>query len=318
MEPKKPNSNNRQKLPAEWKVVTIVVIALAFTELLLSRTEKSLSKDVAHLASFDSIIHRLSSSPPDVKRILFVGNSLVREGIRPDAIAESVPKERMSPFAIERIHPDNTALSEWYYAIDRFVLEPHRKIDAIVIGFQGGHLRDAPSRHLERLRRYYCGRNQTLSLLTYDINSFEGLAYFTINGSSSAICNRDRVERKVLSELIPNYQEGIQQLNRNQPKLKVSESEVSYRRLRDLIHRLQSQQIAVVLAEIPVPEPIPIDQELRSLAAEFSVQLIDCQALAPLPIGSYPDGLHMNSEAADLYSRYLASQLNWERLNQPR
>jgi hypothetical protein len=305
-----PNGPTRPS--GEWRVLVVVAIVLGITELTMARLETSLSRDCVHLKNMPSIAQRLShNADANSTRVLFVGNSLVREGILPEVLQQAVSDELQRACTVERIHPDNTALAEWFYAIDRFVLEQGNYPDLILIGFQGSHLRDAPSRHAARLHRYYCGWGQVDSLARYDLHHFESWCHFEIDGSFAALANRERVERKVLDKWIPHYRTGIQTLNGWQNHVQSQQSQPTYDRLRELVERVRNKDIPLILVEMPVAKPEPLDSELISLCNELSVTLVDFHDLPALPEGSFPDGLHMNRAAAEIVSRSLATKLNW-------
>ena len=279
--------------------------------------ESRLSLDIVHLQEFDKTVARLESQRDEnTRRILVVGNSLVREGIQAETLGNAAMKQLAGPVVVERIHPDNTAFAEWYYAIDRFGLSSHRaKLDAIVIVFQGPHLRDEGSRHIHELGRYYCGPNQLADLATFDLLSLEQWLQYGFNSLSSSLSNHERVERRALDGLIPNYRSGIQELNRrSQGEMHRTQKAASYRRLSGLMHKLQSRKMTVVLAEIPIENPSSIDPELEQLASENNILLVKASQFAPFAKEDFSDGLHMNAIAAQRYSQELGKTIDWREL----
>lgn len=315
-------NSSKSTLPFAWlsneaKVLGFVLGSLLASESAIRSMESRLSLDIVHLQGFDKTVARLvSQRDENTCKVLFVGNSLLREGIQVEALRNAATKQLGGPVVVERIHPDNTAFAEWYYAIDRYVLTSHRPVpDAIVIVFQGVHLRDAASRHINELGRYYCGPNQLADLATFDLLSLEQWLQYCICSLSCSLSNHERVERRVLERVIPNYRSGIQELNRRgQCEVSRTEKPASYLRLSNMIHVLQSRQIGVVLVEIPIQDSSSIDPELEKLASENNVLLVKTSHVSLYTRDDFTDGLHMNAVAAERYSQELGKIIDWPSL----
>lgn len=300
----------------EVKVVLLVLAGLGLLEVGMRGIEARLSKDVAHLRAFPEIAESLEdeTAPTDLK-VLFLGNSLTRHGVAPEVFREEVGSQGVA-IATACVHPDNTALADWYYAYLNFFEREDRLPDVLIIGFEGGHLRDAPTRHPNRLARYYdCRTDNRDDLVRFDLPTFEDRAAFLLAGHSAMYSNRDRIERRVLDLLIPGYRDGIQQLNHYQ----VSETErraptPQYDRLRKLIEHTKRAGVDLILAAMPIADPYQLDAELLEVVAETGTRLIDCRNVPGMVPDMFPDGIHMTAEASQIYSSYLAHQLPWRTL----
>jgi hypothetical protein len=122
------------------------------------------------------------------------------------------------------------------------------------------------------------------------------------------------VERRALNGLIPNYSDGIQELNRRSQRQNPTKELVSYHRLSKLIRLLQTRQIETVLVEIPIQDPTPLDPELEQLAIEKDILLVRASQVSALTQDDFTDGLHMNAVAAERYSRELATVIDWRKI----
>ncbi len=72
----------------------------------------------------------------------------------------------------------------------------------------------------------------------------------------------------------------------------------------------------MVLVEIPIENPIPIDPELEKLLTEKQVLLVKASQLSRLTQNDFTDGMHMNAIAAGRYSQELAKTIKWRVLFQ--
>jgi len=297
----------------EARVVACVLAAVVAGEAGMRLYGDRLSKDIRHLEEFDEIAARIAApAQAGETRVLFLGNSLTRFGVDPEEFARAAAETGLGPVRVERMMPDNTALADWSYAYRAFLAGQDRRPDLLVIGFQGGHLRDARSHHPERLARYYARWEDLPELFQNDLPTFEARAGFGAAGASALLCNRDRIESRVLDRLIPGYQDNIQILNRRVQGTPSSQPAApsTYLRLQALLETARAQGVQVVLAAMPIPDPYEIDPELPGLAQQHGAALVDCRRVPGIAVEMFPDGLHMNADASRLYTRFLAEQLD--------
>lgn len=296
------------KRGSERLVIVSVISLFLMLEACFRFGGEYLSKDITHLQSFESISQQLAQfNPKQGTRLLFLGNSLTRHGIDQEAFARVVEQEFGQKIQCVKMNPDNTALADWFYAYRTYFSNPGVKPDLVIIGFEGIHLRDAPSNHPDRLAQYYCTWADYPQLFKYDLNNFEERVHFSLCKVSAAFGNRDRIQKRALDLLIPDYRAGIEQLNhrRNQhatPPL----SSPGYERLEELISIASKQGTQIVLAAMPVPEAYEFDPELLELVENSSAILFDCRTVPGITDPMFFDGLHMDEQAASLYSTTLA------------
>ncbi len=294
---------------SETRVVLCLLALLGAGEAGMRLYEGRLSKDVRHLETFEELAARISAPPQAGEtRVLFLGNSLTRYGVDVAEFTREVAVSGRELVRVERLMPDNTAVADWYYAYRSYFADCDRAPDVLVIGFAGGHLNDAPSRHPERLARYYCRLSHLPELCRRDLLTVDARTGFALAGLSSLLCNRDRIESRALDLLIPGYQAGVQELNRRLTRRTAAPTRTppTFHRLRQLLTLARGEGVEVLLAAMPVPQPYELAPELRQLADELGVRLIDCRRVPGVLPEMFPDGLHMDASAARLYTRFLA------------
>lgn len=295
----------------EAKVVATLALVLLASEAGMRLIEHRLSKDVAHLQSLSGIVDGLQpESAGNGLRVLFLGNSLTRYGVLPEEFRREAAIRPGEELRIVKMTPDNTAVADWSYAYRNFIRTAEHKPDLLVIGFEGDHLRDAPSKHTNRLGRYYCDWSDLPELCRYDLPTFEDRARYVAEANSALLSNRDRIERRVLDLVIPGYRDGIQELNnRRKTERRATAPPPTYERLRSLLADARQDGVTVVIAAMPVRTPYELDTALLATLDEGQARLIDCRDVPGIVPEMFPDGIHMNETAAVTYSRYLARQL---------
>ncbi len=314
-EPTRPTG--RRGFAGELRVVLMVLAMFAVYELSFRLAGDRLSKDIAHLQSFGEIAANLNGqTQPGETRVLFLGNSLTRYGVDAELFEQVLREQFGEAVRASKMNPDNTALADWFYAYRTYFSRTQQLPEVMIIGFEGGHLRDAASNHPDRLARYYCTWEDCPDLQRRDVQGFEASAGYVLSSLSAAFGNRDRLQRRVLDLLIPSYRPGMDELNRrmNQQRTPAMPSppdanpEPSYSRLLELIALAERDGVQVILAAMPVPEAYEFDTGLLEVVHSTSARLVDCRTVPGITRPMFFDGLHMDEQAQHLYTRALATQ----------
>ncbi|WP_013627266.1 hypothetical protein [Rubinisphaera brasiliensis] len=307
------NPHEKVRRPSEWFVVAMVVFVFLGMELMFRVGGDRLSKDIAHLRSFPDIASEVAAmNPEDGTRVLFLGNSLTRYGVDPQLYAEVCGNLFDSQVQAAKLNPDNTALADWFYAYRTHFSRADIHPDVVVVGFEGGHLRDAPSSHPARLAQYYTTYADWADLQRSEVNGFEDSASFLLSRYSAAYGNRDRIQRRVLDSVIPDYREGMDELNASlvaQTKEQiVEETGPGYQRLLEFIAQAEQDGVQVILAAMPVPQAYEFDAGLLEVVDSTSAVLVDCRNVPGMTEDMFFDGLHMDERGQKLYSQTLAER----------
>ncbi len=294
------------------KVIGSLALLLLSLEVATRTYEDRLSKDVGHLEHFAQIAAELAQSQEqDALHVLFLGNSMTRFGVDGGVFETTLEQQSQIPVQWVKVNPDNTAIADWYYAYRNFFEQPERRPDVIIIGFEGGHLRDAPSHHPNRLARFYCGPQDWVDLTHYDLPNFESRIDFLACQQSALWANRDRVQRRVLDSCIPGYRTAAQDINVSQvTSAAVSQArQPGYERLEEFLNMVQRDEVHIVFAAMPLRDEYELDPELLTVLRKHQTPWIDCRHVSGVTREMFPDGVHMTPAAAQLYSTYLARQM---------
>ncbi|TWT59395.1 hypothetical protein [Rubinisphaera italica] len=313
-------TKRRRMIRAEWGVLLIVLVTFLALESVFRFRGEILSKDIAHLNSFEQISRELAeAAQPNELRTLFLGNSLTRYGIDQELFTQIVADDYDLTVKTVKMNPDNTALADWFYAYQTYFKKAGRPPEVMIVGFEGNHLRDAPSNHLDRLAYYYGAGNDPEDLGRFDLKTLEQKISFQLCRVSAAMANRDRLQRRVLDQVIPQYREGMDQLN---GRLQIATSaspkvQVSYERLLKFIALAEQDDVQVILVAMPVPEYYEFDSALLEVVSSTSAQLIDCRLIPGLTNEMFFDGLHMDEQASRIYTTALAEKIGLDLKSMP-
>ncbi|MEZ5942850.1 MAG: hypothetical protein R3C18_15770 [Planctomycetaceae bacterium] len=315
----------------ELKVLGALVVMLLVVEGVLQLGESRLSIDIQHMKSFGQIAQQLqsqdeaaslaaerqnASTVQSASQILFLGNSMTRYGLDQESFERECSLTTGITPEVIALHPDNSRISEWYYLYRNFVAEQNRSPDILVVGFAMNQLCDAPSKTPDRIARYYgVGIDDLDTLSNEDLSNVEGWSDFVCSRYSATYATRQRVERRILSAIIPSYKESSNLINnQSAPKeLQGDNVELTYRRLQDFLDMASEGGTQVVLVALPTQEGYDLDSGLVDVC-RGKVTLIDARTIPGVSPDMIPDGLHLTPEGATRYSTFLADWLPVQQL----
>lgn len=304
-----------RSLATELKVIATVVAVVLVAECGLRAVEDSVSEDVRHLKSLRTASQRMvDASQNGELKVLFLGNSITAASIDADVITSRLRADAGISCSVTKVVPDNTRLADWAIAFDEFFLRNKQLPDVVVMGFRDADLRDEPSRHPDRLGRYYCdladwGRLANNS----ELQRFTSHVEFLMGNQSVLFANRKRLRTGLLSRLLPGFVAASRAVNRG---TMASDKTVSrpngreenrYQRLLQFHRLLASNDVKLVLLAIPTPTEYALENQLLTVVKSAEIDLLDLRNAAGLEPEMFPDGLHMGHSASAVFSVALAT-----------
>jgi lysophospholipase L1-like esterase len=321
------NPSAVQRVPAtssglrrEWQVLAFVAVTLLSVECGMRVLESRLSKDLLDIRSFPEIAATLSDPlHADDQRILFLGNSLTRDGVDVEAVTGEMTRLLTdSGVFVRKAMADGTGLAEWFYAFRNQFAKTGHTPDIVVLGFEGsggGHIGDARTFDPSALGYLFSEFSDIPDVMQHELPESGEHCDFLLGSVSSAYANRKRVQRRVLDAIIPGYRDMSMWINAaivsRQPRPSTKPVAPTFTRLARFIDLAEAHGVQVVLVAIPVPVPVryEIPAELTAFSETRSISLIDARHLKGIDDTMFPDGLHMNAVAAKRFSRHVASEL---------
>ncbi len=303
------NEADERTLATELKVIAAVLCVLLCAEVAIRTVEDSLSADIRQLKAMPKVPQTMSdSSQPSAVKVLFLGNSITGAGIDADVVCHGLAESTGRSFSVTKVVPDNTRLADWVTAFEQFFVKQDRLPDVVVIGFRSDDLRDQPSRHPARLGRYYGGLGSWSAMGPENLPDFQSNVEFLAGSQSVLFANRKRIRTGVLARAIPGFVNASRAVNRGRIDGTTVQKEGSttevprYERLRDFVRRLVSKKVKVVLLAMHTPSGYEIEEHLHAFSRSESVPLVDMRNIADLHPSNFPDGLHMDGQAARVFS----------------
>ena len=295
----------------EIKVICLVLFVLLGYEFIIRTQEGALSLDIKHIRQIPAISSSLVRG--EGLRVLFLGNSLTRNGVDAAVLEKELRAQGVGPLHIERVFPDETTIGDWYYLFkDKFVDAGHLP-NVLIVSFAETHLQDNQAIKPDRLARYFTSADDIPEIFANDVRDFDSRSDFLLSDLSSSFANRTRVRTRLLDLLIPYYRDSAPRLNQTLQTTKSEKAESvqhTYHRLERLMAMAQKHGVRIIFVAMPQRENFyPIDPRLRNTIETAGMDFLDCRAVEGLGRESYIDSMHLNSIGGAIYSHYLAQQL---------
>ena len=293
---------------AELKVVTVLLLVLAGCEVMMRFGEQFLSRDVQHIKQIPAISQTLADSKGE--RILFIGNSLVRAGINPDAIEEELKAQGVAPVHIERVFPDSTSLPDWYRLFKHYFVGTSHLPEALVLCFSDIALQDSSGTDPSRLGHYYSSPGELPEIFDQDLRDFNRSAEFILSSLSYSFANRMRVRTRALDLIVPDYRNSAQRINRDMKREQFAKTtSKSYQRLSRLLATAKQDGVRVVVVAMPQPIVYALDPQIKTVVESAGMTFLDCRVVNGISSASFVDEMHLGPGGALTYSHFLGSQL---------
>lgn len=293
----------------ELRVIACVLAFLGLVEVAMRGLEDRLSIDIAHIRAGGEIADRIGrDGKPGV---LLLGNSLTRDGIKPAVVERAAGPEAR----VEAYHPDGSSVIEWAFAYRKYFLHPGKSPDFLIVGAGRSHLFDSEPRS-ERFGAYFCGRRDLAGYFRRHVRDLDDAAGFILARASVAYANRERVQPRLLSMLVPHYQETLRLLATRRPAADGAPQALpGHHYLAELLEDARAGGTRVAVVAIPMPDPYPLPEETRRVIEEAGAKLIDARELEGIHPGNFPDGYHLDDAGAELLTRHVIDGLGpgwWE------
>ena len=294
---------------SELKVVALVLVVLLGCEAIIRSRENTLSLDLKHINQIPVISQSLAAA--DGRKILFLGNSLTRNGVDPDVLSSKFAEQGLSNTHFAKVFPDGTGMTAWYYVFNHYFVVPNRVPDVVVIGFAGAVLQDSHRVDVGELGRYFTSDRDIPYVFGSDLKTFDERTEFIASRISAAFSNRNRVRLRALDFLIPNYRESERWLNRGlQARSQTKQrTQATYNKLKEFLSLSQSHNAEVIFVAMPQREPYSVDPELQKLISVNPATFIDLRNVDGLKGTDYLDEMHLNDRGAETFSTQLAQRL---------
>jgi hypothetical protein len=295
---------------SEARVLLLVALVLSAGEIALRLVVERASIDVQRQRAFPVVAASLRSNRSGT--VMFLGNSLTDRGVNLDTVTQSFRARGYVNIRAFKVHPDDSGLLDWYYTFKRFFLETGSPPDFVVVGYAGTQLDDTSPFHPERIARY-SGLRYVKELFLNDLPNAGARIDYLVATTSVSIAEGGRARTAVLDALIPGYRSTAQLINAATRKQAASAIESTrgktLGRLARFLAACREAQVIPVVVAMPVPYSYPVNPDVAAMVQASGGAFFDLRSISGLAVTDFPDGYHMDSRGAVIYSRELTQRL---------
>ena len=302
-------------------MLAVVALVLIACEVALRQVEVSLSTDLEHIDDFPRIVKRLHDDPRP--SVLFLGNSLTGCGADVPAFRDEWTRLGRDDVC-DKVSPDGTALSDWYYIYKTFLAEADQVPDVVIIGFSRRHLHDDLPVSPKRLGRHFCKISHTTELFEHDLLDIESRGNFLFSWASTVYGNQPQIKKRALDMVIPNYRQGSRTINdwvglgMDKAKKAAAKKDgkkppkVTCRRLERLLGLMKETGTRGVFVAMPRPNKWEVKKVVKKTILDAGMTFVDFRGIEDvegLTAKHFADKIHLTPSGAKIYSRALAREL---------
>lgn len=293
---------------AERKVLLVPLAVLVVCEFVLRFSVTAWSADAAEMRRVIAVQTAIRSHMQPT--VLFLGNSLTREGVRVDALTGAGGVSGGSAARTFKISLDDTTVIDWYYLFERYFYKSRTTPDVLILNYAGRQLDDSSAVQTNRLA-LSVGWTALTELFENDVRQLGGRADYALSVAWYSFAYRDRIRNRVLGEIVPAYRETAARVNAGL-RNRAGDDRPTYKRLRRLLHLCHVSDTLLVIVAICTPRPEQLDPELVRVVHRDGGIVVDLRKVEGLAEGDYADGYHLNAHGAVIYSQALARRLRAE------
>ncbi len=296
----------------ELKIFGLLIAILLGAELVVRVSEPALSLDIKHIRDIPEIAELLSASKS--KRILFLGNSLTRQGVDIDIFTESAKAGKPEEISVAKVFPDDTTIADWYYVFKRFFVKPQRLPDTLILGFYGSNLEDPRNIKTSALAHNFTDWDDLPEIYEHDVKDFESRADFIFSKISYCHANRERIGKRILDILIPNYRDSVYQIGKYSKGKEQGgpQRAATYESLVRFLEIARLNNVKIMIVAMPVKNKYKTDDDVIDLLRRSGIKFLDASNLERIAPDMFLDEIHLNERGAAVYSKYIGENLSHE------
>ena len=273
-------------------------MTLVMFEIFLGYFEKKLSKDVLHEQEIGQIFKSKNT-------IIFLGNSLTREGINQSLFNKSMIDIYGEDFNIGYVYPDDTSIIEWYYIIKSY-MDNDLLPKYLFINFAANQLLspDIKFEEIQRIAGFINFTQITSVIIDEDLNIGQSMDLILCK-VSKLYKHRERIQRRILDN-IPNYRLTTRKYNEILKKHYPENVVHEYKYLKNILTLFSLNDSKVIFCSLPIESYYSLDKTCFTLIENSKNSiLLDLQNIDLYDDSHFSDGLHLNSTGSKILTETL-------------
>ncbi len=289
-------------------LVVFVGLEIVTHEVLLPR-----SRDFARFLSYPRRAEELVHA--DGRRIAFIGNSATQRGLDPRQFVAGLPNRAGRPVHVDLFVADGAEINTWHYLMKQAFWRRDLNPDWFVITFFGNALEDGNPFEIGRLALFFTERDDWPDLFALDLPSNGERAEFLLSSGWATFAARDRIRKRVLAAVVPDYKDFAEDLHAQRPRAVAPPACAAHMPAAGCFlaaaraHRNRICFVAFPTRPLGVQPVYEINPEVPRLIHEAGMALLDLRSVPGLTAEHYEDDYHLTLAGAAIYTRHFTQSI---------
>jgi hypothetical protein len=246
-------------------------------------------------------------TPDGRPTVLFVGNSLLIEGVQLESLRDSLA----SQYAVSRLGIEQTHYLDWYFGLRRLLQEGSHP-SVIVLSLATDQLASRFTLDESFAHRQMSARDFPLAVREINLDKTTATNYLFAHWSNW-LADKGFIRQDVLILLVPHFRDLAARIADHGPHIHDPAIllAMAQRRLPELHDLAQTYGVKIVLLVPPTLRP-DHSQEIQELGEKVGVPVWVLSPPGEFSRDLYLDGFHLNSQGSGIFTARLADQIRRE------
>ncbi len=302
--------------PLLIRLALVLLVVFAGLEVVMREVLFPRSRDFVRFASYPERAEALVRR--NGLRLAFIGNSATQRGLAPDQFVAELPNPAQRPVHVDVFVADGSQINTWHYMIKQSFWRRDLNPDWFIVTFFGTGLEDGDPIEIGRLAQFFTQPDDWPGVLAVDLPAPADRAEFLLSTTWATYAARDRIRKRVLAAVVPDYKEFAEELHADQhrhpTKVAATAPPRTCKALERLLATATEHGNRVCFVAFPTrPDGIHasyhISPQVQRLIRDAGMELLDLRNVPGLHVEHYEDDYHLTPAGAAIYTRHFTKAL---------
>lgn len=308
------SSSDRSLRWVAVRLILVLLVALIGLEIVTRAVLLPRSRDFVRFASYPRRAEELAGA--DGLRIAFIGNSATQRGLDLTQCVAQLPNRAGRPIHVDLFVADGAEINTWHYLMKHTFWRRDLNPDWFIITFFGSALEDGNTFEIGRLALAFTEPADWPELFTLDLPTYSQRVEYLLSSSWATFAARDRIRRRVLSAVVPQYKDFVEDLHAQRPNLNTAPP-IASRTCQVLERFLAAAQehgnricfVAFPTRPVGVQPVYPLNPAVPRLIRAAGMAMMDLRHVPGLSAEHYEDDYHLTPAGAAIYTRHFTQAI---------
>ena len=305
------SSSDRPRRRLVVRLVLLLLVVGAGLEITTRNMLLPRSRDFARFATYPERADALVRQ--DGLRLAFIGNSAVQRGLDPAQFVAELSNPRQRPIHVDQFLADGSEINTWHYIVKESFWRRDLNPDWLIVTFFGNMMDDGNPIEIGRLALYFTHPDDWPGVFELDLPAYPDRAEFLLSTTWATYAARDRIRKRVLAAIVPDYKQFAEDLHAAPVRTGASRPLRAGPRTCKVLERFLAAAEAhgnrVCFVAFPMRGTYDFNPEVVRLIRAAGMELLDLRSVPGLYADHYEDDFHLTAAGATIYTRHFTQAI---------